>query len=98
MRVILAATLILATNCVGAGTVYHVDLVNNATSSIVSLEVARAGSARYHVLHFGAAPLPGGGASATVAIRKGDDGCLRDLRVGLADGRVVMQRGLDVYR
>lgn len=98
MRAVLAASLILATNCVSAGTVYHVDLVNKATSSIVSIEVARGGSTRYHALHFAVVPLPGGGESATVAIRQGDDGCLRDLRVGLADGRVVTQRGLDVCR
>jgi hypothetical protein len=97
MRAILAATLMLATNCVSAGTVYHVDLVNNATSSIVSLEVARAGSTRFRALRLDTS-LPGGGASATVAIRKGDDGCLRDLRVGLADGRVLTHRRLDVCR
>jgi hypothetical protein len=95
MRVILAAALAMASSGVGAGTVYYVDLVNTATSNIVALEVARAGSERFHALRLDAAPLHAG-AAATVAIRKGNDGCLRDLRVVFADGRVVTHRGFDV--
>jgi hypothetical protein len=95
MRIILAAALTLASSGVSASTVYYVDLVNTAKSSIVSLEVARSGSERFHVLHLGAAPLQEG-AAATVAIRKGNDRCLRDLRVVFADGRVVTHRGFDV--
>ena len=98
MRLFLAAMLTAATNCANASTVYYVDLVNTATSSIVSLEAAPAGSSHFRALRFGAAPLAGGGASATVAIRKGDEGCLRDLRVGFADGRVLTHRGFDLCK
>jgi hypothetical protein len=95
MRVILAAVLTLASSGASAGTVYYVDLVNTATSDIVSLEVASTGSDRFHALRLGAAPLQEG-AAATVPIRKGNDGCLRDLRVAFANGRVVTYRGFDV--
>jgi len=94
MRVILAAALTVASSGASAGTVYYVDLVNTTTSSIVSFEVARTGSERFHALRLGA-PLQGG-AGATIAIRKNDDGCLRDLRVVFADGRIVTHRGFDV--
>jgi hypothetical protein len=95
MRVILAAALTLASGVVSADTVYYVDLVNTATSNIVSLEVARTGSERFHALRLGGAPVQRG-AAVTVAIRKSNDGCLRDLRVVFADGRVVTHRGFDV--
>ncbi len=95
MRIILAAALTLASSVASAGTVYYVDLVNTATSDIVSLEVARAGSERFHALRLGAVPLQEG-AATTVAIRNSNDGCLRDLRVVFADGRVVTHRGFDL--
>lgn len=80
-----------------AGTVWYVDLVNTAPVSIVSFEVARAGSDLFHSVPFGSKPLQGGGESATVQIRKGDDdSCRRDLRIRFNDGRVLTDRGFDI--
>ena len=79
-----------------AGTVYYVDLVNNAASDVVAFEVARADSAHYHpVLHGGVLPR---GKTATVTIRVGDDGCLRDLRMRFADGHVGTYGRFDICR
>ncbi len=81
-----------------AGVVYEVDLVNTAQSGIVTFEVARAGSDRFHRVAFIKSPTQGIGEAVTAQIREGDDGCLRDLRIGLADGSVVTRCGLDVCR
>jgi hypothetical protein len=81
-----------------AGTVYYIDLINTATTSIVSFEAVLTGSDRYHSVLLGNTPLRGGGASATIAIRKGEDGCLRDLRVGFADGRVLTHRDFNICK
>jgi len=80
-----------------AGVVYEVDLVNMAPSTIVSMEVARAGSERFHRAAFVKTPIVGGGESATVIVREGD-GCLRDLRIALADGSIVTRTSLDICR
>lgn len=80
-----------------AGVVYEVDLVSTARSGIVSLEVARAGGDHFHRAAFVKTPAQGGGESATLWIREGGDGCLRDLRIVLADGSVVTRR-VDVCR
>ncbi len=79
-----------------AGTVYELDLVNSSQSGIVSFEVARAGSDRFHAARFVTTPLQAGGESATVQIREADSGCRRDLRIGFADGRVLTERGFDL--
>jgi hypothetical protein len=97
-------TLLLAAACAAisspalAGTVYEVDLVNTAQSSIVSLEVARTGSDHFRKVTFVKAPALANGESVTARIREGGGGCLRDLRIGLADGSVVTHRRLDVCR
>jgi hypothetical protein len=88
-----------ASNPARAATVYYVDIVNTAASSIRSFEVARSGSDRFHPVLLGDAPLQGGGASATIAIRQGDDdSCKRDLRVHFADGRVVTHRDFNICK
>ena len=71
-----------------AGMVYYLDLVNTASVNVVSFEVAEPGSTRFHSVIDKV--LEGNGASATVAIRIGDGGCRRDMRIGFADGRVEM--------
>lgn len=93
-----AAALMLAASATSAATVYYVDLVNNAPSSIVALDIARTGSDHFHPLLRGNTTLPGAGAPSTVVIRLGDDGCLRDLRVRFADGHTATHRGFDVCR
>jgi|GEM_PF-3287450 len=100
----LVRTLFLAAACVVisspalAGTVYEVDLVNTAQSRIVSLEVARTGSDHFRSVAFVKAPTQGSGEAVTARIREGDGSCLRDLRIGLADGSVVTHRRLDICR
>jgi len=89
-----AMTAVLATP-VYAGTVYYVDIVNTAASDVVLFEVAPAGSDRFHSV-LGNGPLHGGGEAATIAIRKGGDGCTRDFRIGFADGSVVTHRGFNL--
>jgi len=81
-----------------AGTVYYVDIVNTAASDVVSFEVATPGSDRFHAVRLGNAPLHGGGEAATIAIRKGEDGCTRDFRIGFSDGRVVTHHGFNLCR
>ena len=44
-----------------AGTVYELDLVSSSQSGIVSFEVARTGSDRFHAARFVTAPLQDGG-------------------------------------
>src|SRR5258708_31399266 len=81
-----------------AGPVYYVDIVNTAANDVVSFEVAPAGSDRFRSVLLGNAPLRGGGEAATIAIRKGDDGCTRDFRIGFSDGRVVTHRSFNLCR
>lgn len=97
-KILVAAILVTFSDLASAGTVYYLDIVNTAASSITSFEVARAGSSRFHSVLLGDTPLQGGGAAATVSIRKGDDGCLRDIRIGFADGRVLTHHDFNICR
>jgi len=99
MRKFLATAMfaVLSTSA-SAGTVYYVDIVNSAPHAIVALESAPAGSGRFHAVLADGRTLPGNGASATVAIRKADAGCLRDLRARFADGHVAVRRDVDLCR
>lgn len=97
LRALLAAALLATTlHAARAGTVYYVDLVNASPSAIVAFDVARPGSDRFRSVLPERAPLQGDGAAATIAIRKGDSGCLRDVRVRFADGRSRTHRYLDL--
>ena len=99
MRTLLTAALLAAaTSPTFAATVYYVDLINTSPSNIVAFDVAPAGSDRFHSVLPSNVPLHGRGTSATVVIRKGDDGCLRDLRVRFADGHVLTHRDFDVCK
>lgn len=95
MRFIAAVLLACASVSASAGTVYYVDLVNNDSSSIVALDVAPAGGARFQSVLPGNGPLRAG-AATTVALRSAGAGCVRDLRIGFADGRVATKRGVDL--
>jgi hypothetical protein len=98
-NILYAAALAAFSNVATAGTVYYLDIVNTASSSIVSLGVARPGSERFHAILVDSKPLQGGGASATVAIRKSEDeGCIRDLRIGFADGRVLTHHDFNICK
>jgi hypothetical protein len=85
-------------NAASADVVYYVDLFNTSPRSITSFEIALPGSDRFHSILPGDVPLRGGGESTTLAIRKGDEGCLRDLRIGFADGRVLTHRHFNICR
>ena len=95
-KYIFAAVTAVLTTPLYAGTVSYLDIVNTSVSDVVSFEVATAGSDRFHSVLSGNARLRGGGEAATVAIRKGEDGCKRDLRIGFSDGRVLTHRGFDI--
>jgi hypothetical protein len=100
MRTLVLVSLLAAAASANAGTstVYYVNLLNNAPNSIVALGVAPSGSERFVSALPGNAPLPGNGRESTVAIRGGDAGCLRDLRVVYADGRTETHRDIDICR
>ena len=78
--------------------VYEVDLVVTAKTGIVSFDVARADSDRFRRAAFVKSLEVGDAHSATVQILDRGDGCVRDLRVSLADGSVLVRRGLDLCR
>lgn len=98
LRPVLLATALLAgaLHPAHAGTVYYIDLTNAAPGAIVAFDVAQPGTERFHSVLPGHAPLPGDGAAATITVRKGDGGCLRDLRVRFADGRSRTHRNFDL--
>jgi hypothetical protein len=81
----------------GAQTRY-LDLTNTASNSIATFAVAPAGSADFREVSLGDRPLRGGGNSVTVALDQADGGCLRDLRLVFADGRVLVQKGFDLCK
>ena len=74
---------------------HYLDIYNTAPSSLVAFAVAPAGSGAFRDLPI-AGSLHGGGDSTTVATNGG--GCLRDLRLVFADGRVLMHRDFNVCR
>ena len=69
---------------------YYVELINDAPSSIQTVQVATAGSGHWETFQVGA-PLHGGGESVTLELR-GEGGCFRDFRIAFVDGRRMMQR------
>ncbi len=97
-KYIFSAIAAMAATSVHAGTVYYVDIVNTAPNDVVSFEVAPAGSDRFHSVPLNKGPLRGGGEAAPIAIRKGEDGCTRDFRIGFSDGRVVTHHGFNLCR
>lgn len=94
-KYIFAAVTAVLTTPLFASTVY-VDIINTSASDVVSFEVALAGSDRFHSVLLGKGPLRGGGEAATIAIRKGEEGCKRDVRIGFSDGRVLTHHGFDI--
>ena len=96
-KLCLAVLLAALSNTVSAGVVYYVDLAAEAGSRITSFEIALHGSERFH-------PVPikverqGAAEAVTVAILRGEGDCLRDLRIGFADGRRIVRRDFDVCK
>ncbi len=93
-----AALLLVASTAARAGTTHYVDFINTADSSVTSLQVAAAGSDQFRAIRLGSAPLQGGGALMTFAVGNDAAGCLHDLRIGFADGRVLTHHAFDVCK
>ena len=97
MRILAFAFCLAATAAPAfAGTVYQVDLANSSASGIVSIEAARSGSERFHPLRFVSRPSQYGSESVSFQLRRGDDACVRDLRIAFADGHVLTHRRFDL--
>jgi hypothetical protein len=77
---------------------YYLDIYNTAPSSLVALAAAPAGSAAFQAIALAGQPVHGGGDSVTIAFDKNSGGCVRDLRLTFADGRVLDQRSFNVCK
>lgn len=86
--------LIWATPIIANAQSHYLDIYNTAPSALVAFAVAPAGSGAFRDLPLGGS-LRGGGDSTTVAV---NGGCLRDLRLVFADGRVLMHKDFNVCR
>ena len=99
MRKLIVIVMILGTTgAYAAEATHYLDLVNTAQDSITAVAFAPSGSDRFVALDVGV--LHGGGNATTIALATaaGREGCLQDLRVGFANGRVLLQRNFDVCR
>lgn len=93
IRPLLLASLMCAGNAHGAEARY-LGLLNRAHDSVVTLDVAPAGSEAFSPRSIDV--LVGGGGSTM--IRLADEGCRFDLRVAFRNGRRVVYRDVDVCR
>lgn len=93
-KIIIAALLIALSNAAFADMVYHIDLAY-ADDHITSFEVAARGSDRFHPVPI---QIQGSGDTVTVAIRRTAGDCIRDLRIGFANGRRVVHRDFDICK
>lgn len=93
IRPLLLASLMCAGNAHGAEARY-LGLLNRAHDSVVTLDVAPAGSEAFSPRSIDV--LAGGGGSTMV--RLADEGCRFDLRVAFRNGRRVFYRDVDVCR
>ena len=89
-----AALLFATTAHAGAGKdIRYLDLINRAHDSVISLEVAPAGSDAFQEKPLGA-PLRGGGDSTTIEIAGGS--CLYDIRFQFRNGRTLVYKDVDI--
>jgi len=98
MRPILPAVLatLLFANAAYAGAgkdLRYLDLINRAHDSVMSLEVAPAGSGDFQQKPLGV-PLRGGGDSTTIEIA--GESCLYDLRFKFRNGKTLIYKDVDV--
>lgn len=96
MRAALLALIVAMPAVADAGS-HYLDIYNTAPSSIVAIAVAPAGSGKFRDIPLGGNAVHGGGDSTTVAVQA-DGGCLRDMRLSFADGRVLEQNDFNVCR
>lgn len=93
----LAMIVICAMPAVAGAQSHYLNIYNTAPSSLVGIATAPAGSRAFREVPLGGKPVQGGGDSTTVAF-DGKGGCLRDLRLTFADGRVLMNKDFNVCR
>ena len=96
-KILLFAFLAAASGAAIADPVYYVEL-SYPVGRITSFEAAARGSERFRSVPMDSRPGEGSGGAVTVALRKGDGDCLRDLRIGFADGRRIVRRDFDVCK
>lgn len=95
MRVLVfSALLVGASSAVAAENVYYFDLVNTTQNSIKTFSLAPAGSNMFRNIRL-EKPLPAGD-SISIATRRSEGGCLRDLRTEFSTGDVLKQRFFNV--
>ncbi|HEX6834802.1 MAG TPA: hypothetical protein VF132_14790 [Rudaea sp.] len=93
----LALLLFAALPAVAGAQTYYLDVINTAPSSLVALAVAPAGTHAFRPIVPAGGAVHGGGDAFTIALDR-NDGCLRDLRLSFADGRVLERNGFDVCK
>ncbi|MFT3790683.1 MAG: hypothetical protein QM741_06320 [Rudaea sp.] len=93
-KIVVAMLLAVLSNAAFADVLYHVDLARTG-ARIISFEVAARGSDRFHSVPIS---ILGAGDTVTVSIRRAEGDCIRDLRIGFADGHRVVRRDFDICR
>ena len=93
-KIVIATLLALLSNAATADMVYHIDLAY-ADAHITSFEVAARGSDRFHPVPI---KIEGIGDTVTVSIRRVEGDCIRDLRIGFADGHRLVRRDFDICK
>lgn len=93
-KLVIAMLLATLSNVAFADMIYHIDLAY-ADDHITSFEVAARGSDRFHAVPI---QVQSPGDTVTVAIRRTSGDCIRDLRIGFANGRRVVHRDFDICK
>jgi hypothetical protein len=75
---------------------HGVKVISDTQSQVVSFAIVPIGSNRWIEVDFGDRPF--GYPSAILLKWHDDEGCLRDLRAMLSDGRMIVAHGFDLYR
>ncbi|KAF1706003.1 hypothetical protein [Pseudoxanthomonas sacheonensis] len=90
---VLATFLFAAAAHAGGKNIRYLDLINRAHDSVISLEVAPAGSDAFQEKPLGA-PLRGGSDSTTIEIA--GESCLYDIRFKFRNGRTLVYKDVDI--
>jgi hypothetical protein len=94
-KILLAAVLAGLSNLASADVAYYVDLTDNVRR-ITSFEIAKPGSSHFRPVLVNSHPFADSGNTVTIVVRESDGSCLRDLRIGFADGSRVVQHDFDL--
>jgi hypothetical protein len=90
-----AAVLACGCSAATAQSVHVVQVINDTRSSILSFSIAPAGSHRWTKVGFGDNRPFNYGSAFNIELHD-DQGCLRDFRTVLSDGRWIFARDIDV--